>query len=110
MLLSALGAVDVMVPLLCAESGQLPMQAALRQTVPTLLLALSRGLPRRSHREQMLWDVPVAAVTDIAKGRTHRCEPPGQGVLLDGTELQLRTAAGQDVSRRGRRRVRRPND
>lgn len=96
-LLRVLGDVDVLVPLLCVESGQLPLSAALSQLVPTLLLSLSRQLPKRNTRELLLWDVALSVLYDRHTHKRYRFEPAAQGVLLDGPHLQVRTAAGADI-------------
>ena len=94
-LLDTLGRVEIMMPLLCAESGQLSVDDALRRAVPSLLVQLGTALPERVSREQVLWDVPVMVLFDGE--RCLRFEPPAQGLLVDGRDVRLRNADGRDL-------------
>ncbi|MEQ9318669.1 MAG: HEXXH motif-containing putative peptide modification protein [Polyangiaceae bacterium] len=94
-LLDVLGRVEIMMPLLFAESGQLRIDDALRRAVPSLLVQLGAALPERASREQILWDVPVAVLFDGT--RCLRFDPPAQGVLVDGRRVRLRNADGDEL-------------
>lgn len=95
-LLEVLGRVEIMMPLLFAESGQLSMDEALKRAVPSLLVQLGAALPERASREQVLWDVPVAVLFDGA--RCLRFSPEAQGLLVDGPRVRLRNASGHELS------------
>ena len=90
-LLQAVGDVDVLVPLLCAHSGQRPLGDMLERAVPRLLLQLAQqlgGLP-----EAVLWDRPIASLR-VGDGLL-RFTPPARGVLADPSVLEVRTATGE---------------
>lgn len=95
-LLEVLGRVEIMMPLLFAQSGQLTVEEALRRAVPSLLVQLGAALPERASREQILWDVPVAVLFDGA--RCLRFSPEAQGLLVDGRRVRLRNADGDELS------------
>jgi HEXXH motif-containing protein len=89
-LVRAVGALDVMVPLLCLEAEMAPAEGMIGRAVPPLLASLGRHLPRGTLRESLLWDVPVAALVDPPR----RIAFEGQGLLLEPTGVEARTAAG----------------
>lgn len=94
-LLDALGGVEIMMPMLFAESGQLTLNDALRRAVPSLLVQLGAALPERTSREQILWDVPVETLFDGS--RCLRFAPPAQGLLVDGRDVRLRNDHGEEL-------------
>jgi HEXXH motif-containing protein len=94
-LLAALGDIDVLAPLLCLESGQADGPSVIADTIPSLLVGLSRRLPERTMREVLLWDRPTRRVID--DGKLYRFDEPARGLLVDGAKVEVRLADGRDV-------------
>ena len=90
--LAAMGRVDVLVPLLCLEGGLGEAAALLDEAVPPFLVALSRLLPAGTLRESILWDRPVARLIDPPHAISFL--PPAQGILLEPTGIEARSASG----------------
>ncbi len=91
--LQAVGAPDVLTPLLCLGAG-LAGPAVLLDALPVLLLTLGR---QRVLTEAVLWDRPLAALPDPEAGVCHTATPPFQGLLASPEGASLRTAAGADL-------------
>ncbi len=91
--LEAVGAVDVLVPLLCSGAGLCAVQRVL-DAVPTLLLGLSRS---GALTEAVLWDLPFHALADPARGQRLTSKRPFRGLLATPEGTSLRTADGIDV-------------
>jgi HEXXH motif-containing protein len=89
-LVAALGRVDVLVPILCLRSGQLPPRAALSAAIPALCVALARA----GVREPISWDVPFARLPDAGGARVLELTREARGLLLDAHGLELRLHEG----------------
>ena len=86
--LAAIGAPDVMSPILVSLAGVRPVADVLRLVIPSLLAHLGT-LP-----EQVLWDVPVTRLSDGV--RMYTFEPPALGLLITPQGLSVRLADGTE--------------
>jgi HEXXH motif-containing protein len=91
--LRAVGAPDVLTPVLCFGGG-LCGAGPLLDAVPPLLLALSRA---GVLTEAVLWDRPISSLPDPEAGLRYVATPPLQGLLASPEGPSLRTAAGEDL-------------
>lgn len=93
-LLAALANADVRTPLLALRSGLVRPEVALADAVPALLAALGKA------EDSFLWDAPVSRLFDARRHRVTRFDPPAQGLLLNASGAELRSADGRllDVS------------
>lgn len=89
----AVGAPDVLAPLLCMESRVAAPQDVLPALVPSFLLALARGAPG-IFDESVLWDVPVTRIPDPDAGRAYVFEPAALGLVADRDGIEVRLASG----------------
>jgi len=90
--LEALGAIDVLTPLLVLQRGAGDPAVQLRAAVPTLLASLAGQLAA-----PVTWNQPVDFVVDRAEHRVLRFDPPARGVVAGGGSFRVVGGEGEAV-------------
>jgi HEXXH motif-containing protein len=91
--LDALGAVDVLGPLLCLERGAVSAARVLPELAPSLLARLAHS-GADALEESLLWDAPVPRLIDELAGVCADFEPAAAGLCLDRLGLEIRLGSG----------------
>jgi HEXXH motif-containing protein len=89
-LLQAIGALEVITPLLASISGALSPDRALRIAIPHLLTALTPDLP-----EAVPWH---DGVTEVHGARLHRFEPPLRALAAGPSGVAVELVTGQHLT------------
>jgi HEXXH motif-containing protein len=89
--LAAVGQVDTLAPLLCAEGGLPAGAGAADAVLPGLWVALQAG---GAIAEPLLWDGPVARLVDLPRRRVLRFAAPARGLFVAPGQAELRLADG----------------
>jgi HEXXH motif-containing protein len=98
--LQALGAPDVLGPLLVLSRGLRPQAEILAAVVPDLMAALSQHCS--SLPEAVLWEVEVRSVHHPAEGWSITLSPPGRSLLLNPSGLTIEQHDGRRTRLVGR--------
>jgi HEXXH motif-containing protein len=94
-LFAALGAVDVLTPLLLLEGGRHEPGPLLEAAVPALLVGLCR---RGALPEAVVWEGPLSTLVDGVGGRVLHLSTPASALLCDAAGVELRLADGRRLA------------
>lgn len=92
--LDAIGALDVLTPLLVLEAGAGSADALLPDAVAALLAGL---VERGALPEPVVWEAPVSRLVDARRGRLLRFDPPARAIAALATGLEVELADGRRV-------------
>ena len=93
--LAAIGAPDVLNPLLVLAVGMRPPAEVLRSAIPALMASLQPNA--RAVPEAILWEAEVHDVPQVHLGRTLRFSPPAKALLLDASGLEVECHDGTRI-------------